>query len=367
MVREGNSQIMNYVYRNSLLYLIPIGMLGITFLEAQSPPATAVWVLYIPLISLTLFLEHPKVPLWLAAICSFWIFFDLFFLEESVLSSVMWARRTIGSIAFFSVGFIVRNAILVELKRKQAQADLKESATALAREKVKLERSNRELEQFAGVAAHDLRSPIKSIISWTDMLSMLIPQPRSDELEQALSIVRNNAKKADDLVEDVLSIARVNVAVANIGPVDLNVTLRSILDVLRNEIESVSAKVHISVLPIVSGNQTYLGSIFSNLIRNAITYRDQTRTPEISIGCTEHIDRYEFFVKDNGIGIKASATAQIFEMFKRLHSEKEYPGNGIGLAFCKKVVELSGGKIWVDTVFGLGSTFFFTHPKHEEG
>jgi light-regulated signal transduction histidine kinase (bacteriophytochrome) len=249
---------------------------------------------------------------------------------------------------------------LSELKTKLA---LEETAAILAKERLQLERSNQELEQFAGVAAHDLRSPIATIFSWADMLNHLLPPPRTAELDQAVDIIRNNAKKACDLVDDVLRIARVNVSVSHIDVIDLNRTLSEILVTLQREIKDVQTKIHIGPLPTVQGNQTYMASIFSNLIRNALIYRDKTRTPEITVGYTEHIDSYEFFVKDNGIGIDPKFTGRIFEMFKRLNSEKEYPGTGIGLAFCKKVVELSGGKIWVDSAPGQGSTFFFTYPK----
>ncbi len=343
--------------------IIAFALILINVAEAMTPTGPAIWVLNIPVITLALFTQRPKLPIILATFCAIWIFLDYYLIEVGPTSSEALIRRMIGTLTFFIVGFITRYAILINLIEQKTKLALEKTASDLAKERLKLERSNRELEQFAGVAAHDLRSPIATIFSWADMLNHLIPPPRTAELDQALTIIRNNAKKAGDLVDDVLEIARVNVSVSHIGQVDLNQTLSEILVTLQQEIKEAQAKIDIFSLPAVEGNQTYLASIFSNLIRNALIYRDKTRTPEISIGYTEHIDTYEFFVKDNGIGIDPQFTGRIFEMFKRLNSEKEYPGTGIGLAFCKKVVELSGGKIWVDSLPGRGSTFLFTYPK----
>lgn len=239
----------------------------------------------------------------------------------------------------------------------------KEREEVLAKEKLKLQRSNRELEQFAEVAAHDLRTPITTLRTWLDMLVQLIPAPRSAELDNALVIVKNNAKKADDLVEDILQIARVNISDLNIEKINLEQMLSEIFIALKSEISSAKAQIHRTPLPKIYGHKSLLESVFTNLIRNALVYREKTRILEITIGYTEHIDNYEFFVKDNGIGIDPQFTGRIFEMFRRVHSKKKYPGTGIGLAFCKKVVELSGGKIWVDSLSGQGSTFYFTYPK----
>ncbi len=341
--------------------LILIALVLIAAVEAMLPPGAAIWVLFIPTIALSIFTQRPKVPIILAAFCSIWIFFDHFLFEINSDSLDVLIRRTIGSSAIFVVAFIVRYAILVNLNELKTKLELEKTASDLAKEKLKLERSNRELEQFAGVAAHDLRSPIATIYSWVDMLDHLSPPPRNPELDQAMTIIKNNAKKAGDLIDDVLEIARVNVSVSNIVQIDLNRTLSDVLVTLQQQING--AKILVDPLPTVQGNQTYMASIFSNLIRNALIYRDKTRTPEITIGYAEQMDTFEFFVKDNGIGIDPKFTDRIFEMFKRLHGEKEYPGTGIGLAFCKKVVELSGGKIWVDSQPGQGSTFRFTYPK----
>lgn len=263
-----------------------------------------------------------------------------------------------------------RNAAGVVTQIVSATTDissLKQALNNLAAEKAKLERSNDELEQFATVAAHDLRSPLKSMHCWVDMLNRLVPKPRNEQIDEAIEFIKLNSQKADALIGDLLEVARVNVSTTHLERVDLNKTLRDILAVLKQAIAESDADIHCDPLPTVTGSSSQLESLFGNLIRNALTYRDKTRRPEILVRCRIMPDYYEFSIKDNGIGIQSEYTGRIFEMFKRLHNEREYPGTGIGLAYCKKVLELSGGKIWVNSVPGQGSTFYFTYPSNWEG
>lgn len=228
--------------------------------------------------------------------------------------------------------------------------------------KEQLKRSNRELENFAGVAAHDLRSPIAAISSWLDLLDAEIPKPRGKELDEEIGFIRLNTKKALDLIQDILELSRLNASSVQFEDVDLNQTVSNVLLVLKKDIAAASAEVHVDPLPVVWGIPSQLECVFANLIRNALIYRSKERTPVISVGYVDFVDHYQFFVRDNGIGIDPKFADRIFDMFTRLHSADQYPGTGIGLAYCKKSVELSGGKIWVTSVPGEGSVFYFTHP-----
>ena len=229
---------------------------------------------------------------------------------------------------------------------------------------VDLARSNAELEQFAYVASHDLRSPLKAIINWIQMLGHLVPKPRTVELDQAIEFIESNAEKATNLIDDLMEMARINVLSAPLSHIDLNEVVRAVLSSLEEEIQRTQAKVSFDRLPTVDGIYSYLQSVFKNLIQNALTYQDKSRRVEIEIGFKDRIYFYEFFVKDNGIGIAPNDCSSIFQMFTRLYNEKEYSaGSGIGLALSKKIVELFGGRIWVSSVPGEGSTFFFTYPK----
>jgi two-component system, chemotaxis family, sensor kinase Cph1 len=349
-----------------LATMIVLGFSAIVAGEAYLPQSSAAWVLCIPLIVLTVIGTRPGAPIWVATVCSVWVILDLLFFEIAPWPPVMFLRRGIGISSFFSVAIIVRYAILARTRERQDEASLKKFAEELAQEKQKLERSNRELEQFAGVAAHDLRAPIASIQTWADMLREELPQPINGQWDEALSVIQNNAKRASDLITDVLAIARVNVGESQMNIVDLNEILHEVKLTFEHDIKSARASIYVDAMPCVWGNRTYLGSVFSNLIRNALTYHNPDSEPKIWIGYRESSTGYEFYVRDNGIGIDPVFKGRIFQMFQRFHDGGEYPGNGIGLAFCKKVVELCGGKIWVDSSLGNGSTFTFSYPRFIE-
>lgn len=247
---------------------------------------------------------------------------------------------------------------------EELEARVQKRTEELAHYAQALEESNAELEQFAGVAAHDLRAPIKSMHSWIDMLDSLIPQGRDAEVDQAIFFIRNNAERAGHLIDDLLQVARVNTLGQKLEDVDLNKVCKDVIAVLTTEIEQSGAEFTITELPVVQGNPNYLDSLFSNLIRNAMKYRHKEQAPKIDIACKRIGEHYQFSIRDNGIGIAPEFHSRIFQMFKRIHADSEYPGTGIGLALCKKVVELSGGKIWVESQLGEGATFYFTYPVH---
>jgi len=236
--------------------------------------------------------------------------------------------------------------------------------TAEKKLQLQLEQSNQALEQFAEIAAHDLRSPLRSILGWSQMLESLVPEPRNKELCQAIKFIQKNTTKASDLIDDLLKMARVNITATQIESINLTKLIEELMQTLKEECSRKNAKVTWSTLPEIKANSSCMQSLFSNLIRNAITYTDKSRTPEVHIGFSDENEFYKFFISDNGIGIKKEDTCHIFEMFKRLHGDKEYPGTGIGLALCKKIVELYGGKIWVDSTPEKGSIFYFTVPKN---
>ena len=346
-----------------LIVAIFLGFLAITILEAMLPRATAAWVLYIPLISLTALGRRPIIPLFFAASCSVWVVLDLIWIESWPISAVMVIRRGIGIISFFAVALIVRYAVIVEKKIRISKIKLEKSAADLAIEKLKLERSNRELDQFAAVAAHDLRAPIATVFSWTNLLDRLVQNPRSAEVNEALTFIQSSAERACQLIDDILQMARLNGASGSKENVDLTQLLSEVVADLREDISRSSATFEIPPLPTVYANRNHLGSVFRNLIRNAIVYMHKNRPPVISIGYRDINDKYEFFVRDNGIGIAPQHQESIFNLFRRLNNDPEKPGTGIGLAFCKKVIELNGGKIWVDSVPEIGSTFYFTYTK----
>ena len=247
--------------------------------------------------------------------------------------------------------------------QKNSETKIQLTMERLAKEKVRLEQSNRDLERFASVAAHDLRAPVRSIRIWIEMLEQLIPKPFTPELEQGFHFIKMNAVKSGTLIDELLEIAKVRPAETPLESIDLNQLIEQILYNFKIEVEKNEASVIKGNLPIVLGHSGHLESVFSNIIRNALTYRDPERKPEIKIECVEENEQFRFCVQDNGIGIRSEFQTRIFEMFERLHSNEDYPGTGIGLALSKKIVETWGGRMWVESIPNQGSSFFFTYPK----
>lgn len=249
-------------------------------------------------------------------------------------------------------------------KLKEVELSLREALEKLAKKTIQLERSNSELDQFASIAAHDLRAPLTSMLGWVGIMDRNLPQPRSDEVAKAIAFIAANTKKADALIGDILAMARLNDTSIKDERVDLNKVVQDQVTLLQDLISATGARVIFDRLPNVKGCHSHFESLFGNLLRNAITYGHKDRLPEIYITSSEQGDFHEFVVTDNGIGISPQYRVRIFQMFQRLHSEKNLSGTGIGLAYCKKIVEIYGGHIWVNSELGTGSSFHFTFPSH---
>lgn len=248
------------------------------------------------------------------------------------------------------------------------QDSLKQANYDLEKERKKILRSNHDLEIFAGVAAHDLKSPLQSLVSWIGILkdsSEDFALNRSDVFVNAINFIERNARKSIGLINDILNISRLNSESAESLVCDIGKALTYVLQVLELDIKKSQAKIMIGDLHNVAGIPVQYETLFSNLIRNAINYRSPTRPLEIEIGSTRQTEMIEFYVRDNGLGIPPEHQDTIFELFKRAHADDEHPGNGLGLAYCRKVVELRGGKIWVESVAGQGSTFKFCVPHSQ--
>ena len=246
-------------------------------------------------------------------------------------------------------------------KQRQTQRELAE-AQALAQTMIAdLKRSNEDLSQFAAVASHDLRSPLNNVMQFAQLLEL----SHADELGEGkalLGFLVTAAKRMSTLIEDLLRYARItsNLSLPS-APMDANVAIETAIENLQESISRTGAVVTRDRLPIVTLDATHLAQLFQNLIGNAIHYHG-AEAPRIHVGVADQTDMYCFSCSDNGVGIAPAYQAQIFEPFKRLHGP-ERPGSGIGLAICKRVVERSGGRIWVESKLSEGSTFFFSLPK----
>ena len=251
------------------------------------------------------------------------------------------------------------------IARKQAEAALQEANDQLTVKAQQLSRSNAELEQFAYVASHDLQEPLRMIASYTQLILRRYGDRFDGDAREFMDFIVDGATRMKQLIEDLLAYSRVGTHGKAFRPTDSGAAVQKALANLRVAIESSTGTVTHDPLPTINADEFQLVQLFQNLIGNALKFKG-AETPRVHISVNEQADTWTFGVKDNGIGIDGEYFDRIFMVFQRLHSRTDYPGTGIGLAICKKVVDRHGGRLWIESGVGSGSTFWFTVPKKEE-
>ena len=251
------------------------------------------------------------------------------------------------------------------IARKQAEAALHEANQELTHRAQQLSRSNSELEQFAYVASHDLQEPLRMIASYTQLLLRRYGDRFDGDAKEFMDFIVDGATRMKQLIEDLLAYSRVGTHGKELRPTDSKAAIQKALANLRAALESTAGTVTFDPLPTINADEFQLVQLFQNLIGNALKFKGE-HAPHVHISADDQGDAWTFAVKDNGIGIDAEYFDRIFMVFQRLHNRTDYPGTGIGLAICKKVVDRHGGRIWIESQAGLGSTFRFTVPKKGE-
>ncbi len=250
----------------------------------------------------------------------------------------------------------INNALKTEIEeRRQAQDALKHNMRDLAR-------SNAELEQFAYVSSHDLQEPLRMVASYTQLLEKRYKEKFDDKGLTFLHYIVDGAKRMQELIDDLLMFSRVGTRGKELQPIAIQGPLNTALLNLKPVISETGTEINWETLPEVMGDPIQLTQLFQNLISNAIKF-NHGQGVKIHIKVTTENDFWLFAVKDNGIGINKEHFERIFIIFQRLHGRSEYPGSGIGLAICKKIIERHGGRIWVESEEGHGATFYFTLRK----
>jgi PAS domain S-box-containing protein len=239
-------------------------------------------------------------------------------------------------------------------ERKHAEEALKEKTEELAR-------SNRDLEQFAYVASHDLQEPLRMVTSYVQLLAKRYKGKLDSDADEFIGFAEDGAIRMCKLINDLLTYSLVGTRGKELEPTDCKTVLDQSLNNLKVAIEENGAVVTHDPLPTVMADRPQLGQLFQNLIGNAIKFRSN-EPPRVHVSASRNGNGWIFSVRDNGIGITAEYSKSIFIIFQRLHSRQEYAGTGIGLAICKKIVERHGGHIWVESEVGKGATFYFTLP-----
>jgi PAS domain S-box-containing protein len=240
--------------------------------------------------------------------------------------------------------------------------DRKHMEEALESQARDLERSNAELEQFAYVASHDLQEPLRMVASYAQLLARRYGAQLDEDGKEFIEFMVDGARRMQDLINDLLAFSRVGTRGKPLVATDINAVVSDVLANLQTAINEAHAEITVAAdMPTVNADATQLGQVFQNLLSNALKFHG-ARPPKVEISFQQRDSEVEFVVRDNGIGIEPQYAERIFLLFQRLHTKQDYPGTGIGLAICKKIIERHGGRIWVESVSGQGSAFHFTIP-----
>jgi light-regulated signal transduction histidine kinase (bacteriophytochrome) len=217
---------------------------------------------------------------------------------------------------------------------------------------------NKELEQFIYSASHDLQEPIRMVIIYLQLIQKKYKDKLDNEANDFINFAMEGSNRMRSLILSLLDYSNVNIELP-FETIEVNELLNAVLKDLSNQIKDSNAVITVEPLPVIFGNNVLIRQLFQNLISNAIKFKGE-RNPEIVISGKKNNDEFLFSIKDNGIGIQKEYAEKLFTIFQRLNTREQYPGTGIGLVICKKIVEKHGGKIWFESEFGRGATFYFT-------
>lgn len=240
-------------------------------------------------------------------------------------------------------------------ENKKAEKKIKKTTEELSR-------SNKELEQFVYIASHDLQEPLRSISGFTELLSHRYKNKLDPDTDEFIDYIISGTKRMQQMINDLLALSQVGTRGKEFKQTNVTDILNDVLKNLHSMIERNNAIIKIDEMPIISADSSQLTQLFQNLIDNAIKFHKKDIIPQVHISIKQEEDEWIFSIQDNGTGIYHKNFGKLFVAFQRLHSREEYPGTGIGLAVCKKIVERHGGKIWIESKLGEGSIFYFSIP-----
>ncbi len=264
-----------------------------------------------------------------------------------------------------NIGAYIYGTDITQLKIKEEEKQASEKALAKSNEELKQYiESNVQLEQFAYVAAHDMKTPMRSIASFSELLLKSLSDTLTDKQKEYFDYITNGTKRLSLLVTDLLNYSKVGGQNIELSNTNLNTVLKQVTQYLSTSILEKKAEITIDRLPEnISADKIKIYQVFQNLIANSLKFVENGKTPQVKVSCLELENFYEFSVKDNGIGIDEQFHKEVFESFKQVNNKDEYEGTGLGLSICKKIVEHHGGTIKLESAVGEGTNFIFTLPK----
>ncbi len=272
---------------------------------------------------------------------------------EAVNQSYYWTERDIQLLKL--TGEIISGAI-----ERCCQA------RELSQTTQQLETANKELETFAYIVSHELSEPLRSISGFSYLLQEEYQSKLNQEAQEYLNFIKNGAARMKQLIDDLLAFSRVGSQNLTLTLIDCEKIIEEVISNLQAVIIENNVQINYEHLPKIIGDQTQLTQLWQNLIANAIKFRQPELTPKIHISATQNSQNLIFKIRDNGIGIDPQYVEEIFCIFRRLNDRQKYPGTGIGLTICRRIAELHGGKIWVESSLGNGSNFYVFLPIHNQ-
>ncbi|MBB3697243.1 GHKL domain-containing protein [Flammeovirga yaeyamensis] len=323
-----------------------LAMIIIFMVDLYIPLGVAVGVMYVCCIALLL-REKKDVTLKLSLLATF---------LTSIIPVLTFDERTTW-MAFVNRGISILSIWILYIIAVQHKKLNDEKASYIK----KLEQNNKEQEQFIYITSHDLQEPLNTISSFTSILKDKYSSVLDETGKKCVNYIHLSSQRMSTLIKDLLEYGRIGRRLI-LEEVDCNLLVKEVLEDLHQKIEANNASILINDLPMVNVIKNEFGLLFQNLISNAIKFGPIDDHPIIEINAVRKQNSWVFSVKDNGIGIDQQHHNKIFIIFQRLHSSHEYKGTGIGLAHCKKIVDLHHGKIWVESTLGKGTTFYFEIP-----
>lgn len=270
-------------------------------------------------------------------------------------------------VKFFTDSYSLIRSVIYAIERKKLERQYKNDnfnsdlSSKLRTAGEELEKTRKELQDLIYVVSHDLREPVRTISNFTEMLRRRFRDKIDPDANTYIDFVLNGTENIQNMLDDLLVYSRITPARTQIKEVDLNLVFESILNRLAPQIEAQKAEINFERLPVIQADPSHMKELFFQFISNSLTYTNNA--PVITIRSSKRDLSWLFSIEDNGIGIEKEFFDRIFIMFQRLHTREEYSGRGMGLSICKKIVELYGGSIWVESQLMKGTTFVFSIPE----